>query len=101
VRQIENKVISLRDALTTYDDKTLEFLRPIEKEFFGDDDYLDVKDLDELITLLEEIEKDATGASLNAFLAGETTTWESQHPVQVFIRLGRNNVLSFINQVLR
>ncbi|MEN4128721.1 hypothetical protein P8971_23690 [Serratia marcescens] len=101
VRRIRERAISLREMLTTYDDDALASLRPIEIECFGKDDYLDVTDLNGIIDLLKAIEEDETGGSLRAFLAGELTTWELQHPVRAFTRLGRDNVLRFLNRVLR
>lgn len=101
VRLMRNKAVSLRDALTTYDDKALSSLRPLEKEFFGEDDYLGVADLNEIIDLLKAVESDTPDASLKVFLAEEQTTWELQHPVRAFNRLGRTNVIGFLNRVLR
>ncbi|NIF23200.1 putative adhesin [Candidatus Pantoea multigeneris] len=98
---IITKVTSLMSVLRNNDDNALAQLRPLEKLFFGDDDYLDVHDLTQILAFFEAIKNDTTGESLKAFLEGKPTPLEIENPDNPFARLGRENVIGFLFQVLR
>lgn len=98
---IISKVASLMGVLLNNDDNALAQLRPLEKLFFGDDDYLDVHDLTQILAFFDAIKNDTTGESLKAFLEGKPTPWEIENPDNPFARLGRENVIGFLFQVLR